>query len=83
MGYFKNFSKIRAYKILEARLFACLIALTYHMKGWIQKRCQTCLLSFKTINSDKIKIMYKSKIHNLHGDFNHIIDCRLCLTIRH
>ncbi len=83
MGYFKNFLKIRAYKILEARLFACLIALTYHMKGWIHKRRQTYLLTFKTINSDKIKIIYESKIYNLYGNFNYIINYRLCLIIRH
>jgi len=43
MFYFKSFSKIRAYKILEARLFACLMALTYPPKGQMQKKALNLL----------------------------------------
>jgi hypothetical protein len=50
MVYFKNFSKIKVYKILKARLFACLMALTYPPKGQMQKKVKLACFHLKTIN---------------------------------
>jgi hypothetical protein len=43
MFYFKSFSKSKTYKILEARLFAYLMPLTYPPKGQMQKKTSNLL----------------------------------------